>query len=90
MRKLLLSLAAVLGLGFAASTAQAMPLSDAVDGMSSPPVILTAGGCGPGRHRGLHGGCRPNAAYHGAYWRGPGWHYHHGCWHGPNGRRHCR
>lgn len=39
MRKMLLSLATVLGLGFAASTAHALPLSDAVDGMS-PPVFL--------------------------------------------------
>jgi hypothetical protein len=27
---------------------------------TSPDVLLVAGGCGPGFHRGPYGGCRPN------------------------------
>ena len=90
MRKLLLSLSSAGALVLAASASQAMPLSNAVDGLSSPPIVLTAGGCGIGSHRGPYGGCRPNGVWRGPYWRGPGWHYYHGCWRGPYGHVHCR
>lgn len=89
MLKSMLSLSAAAGLVFAAaSAAQAMPLSGDVGGVSSPHVILVAGGCGPGFHRGPYGGCRPNGAPV-PYWRGPGWRYYNGCWRGPGGRVHC-
>jgi len=90
MRKLLLTLSSAGALVMAASASQAMPLSNAVDGLSSPPIVLTAGGCGIGFHRGPYGGCRPNGVWRGPYWRGPGWHYYNGCWRGPYGHIHCR
>lgn len=41
--------------------AQAFP-SAARDSTKAPSdVVLVAGGCGPGWHRGPRGGCRPNA-----------------------------
>jgi hypothetical protein len=49
-----------LGLSFAAITAsQAMPVSPLDAAASNDIVIRTAGGCGPGWHRGPYGGCRP-------------------------------
>jgi hypothetical protein len=49
-----------LGLSFAAITAsQAMPVSPLDAVASNDIVIRTAGGCGPGWHRGPYGGCRP-------------------------------
>lgn len=94
MLKSILSLSAAAALTFAASAVQAMPASADVGGLSSPHIVLAAGGCGPGWHRGPYGGCRPNGPGWGApgpgpYWRGPGWRYYHGCWRGPYGRVHC-
>jgi hypothetical protein len=99
MLKSMLSISAATLLTIAASAVQAMPLSGGVGGVSSPPVVLVAGGCGAGFHRGPYGGCQRNAAVvvvPGAvvaaplpYWRGPGWRYYNGCWRGPGGRVHC-
>jgi hypothetical protein len=74
--KLLAAAAVALGLGFAAiSASQAMPLSPLGAAGSNDIVIQTAGGCGPGWHRGPYGGCRP------MYNCPPGWHS------GPYGRQ---
>lgn len=90
MRKLLLWFSAASALALAATASQAMPVSNALDGLSAPPVVLTAGGCGIGFHRGPMGGCRPNGGpWHGPFWRGPGWRFYNGCWRGPAGRVHC-
>ncbi len=90
MRKLVLSLSAGAMLALAASAVQAMPLSANADGASSPDVVLVAGGCGAGFHRGPGGGCIPNhAVVVRPYWQGPGWRYYNGCWRGPAGRVHC-
>ena len=92
MRKSMLSISAAITLAFAASAAQAMPLSSNVGGISSPDVVLVAGGCGVGFHRGPYGGCIRNGAAAVVavpYWRGPGWRYYNGCWRGPYGRVHC-
>jgi hypothetical protein len=76
MKRLFAASAFALGLGLMGMTAsQAMPLAPAVDRGASPEVILVAGGCGPGWHRGPYGGCRP------MYNCPPGWHS------GPFGRR---
>ena len=76
MKKLLAASAFALGLGLMGMTAsQAMPLAPVADQAVSGEVILVAGGCGPGWHRGPYGGCRP------MYNCPPGWHT------GPYGRR---
>jgi hypothetical protein len=76
MKKLLAASAFALGLSLLGATAsQAMPLGPVVDQTAAPDVILVAGGCGPGWHRGPYGGCRP------MYNCPPGWHS------GPFGRR---
>jgi hypothetical protein len=92
VHRLILSCAAAAALMFAASNVQAMPMSGNTESVSSAPIILTAGGCGPAFHRGPYGGCRPNAPgpWRGPYWRGPGWRFYNGCWRGPYGRVHCR
>jgi hypothetical protein len=89
MLKSVLSISAATMLTFAASAVQAMPLSTDVGSISSPHVVLVAGGCGPGFHRGPYGGCRPNGGPGVPYWRGAGWRYYNGCWRGPYGRVHC-
>jgi hypothetical protein len=90
MLKSMLFVSATAGtLALAASAVQAMPLSGDIGGVSSPHVVLVAGGCGPGFHRGPYGGCVPNGAVAAPYWRGPGWRYYNGCWRGPYGRVHC-
>jgi hypothetical protein len=98
MLKSMLLVSAAAALAFCASAAQAMPLSGTVGGVSSPPVVLVAGGCGAGFHRGPYGGCRPNVGGPVVvepgpgpvpYWRGPGWRFYNGCWRGPYGRVHC-
>jgi len=89
MRKSILSISAAIALALAASAVQAMPLSGNVDGISSPEVVLVAGGCGAGFHSGP-GGCVPNGAVVARhYWRGAGWRFYNGCWRGPAGRVHC-
>jgi len=91
MLKSVLFASAAATLAFCAS-AQAMPLSSDIGG-SSPSVVLVAGGCGVGFHRGPAGGCRPNmgpvVVAPVPYWRGPGWRFYNGCWRGPGGRVHC-
>ena len=74
--KLLAASVFAVGLGLIGMTSsQAMPLARVVDQGTSAEVILVAGGCGPGWHRGPYGGCRP------MYNCPPGWHS------GPYGRR---
>jgi hypothetical protein len=34
-------------------------------------IVLVAGGCGVGFHRGPYGGCRANGYYGGRYWGTP-------------------
>jgi hypothetical protein len=76
MKTLLAASALALGLGLMGATAsQAMPLAPVVDQAATNDVILVAGGCGPGWHRGPYGGCRP------MYNCPPGFHS------GPFGRR---
>ena len=65
MRKFVIFAATALSLVIgAAVTAQAMPASGfvtpAVSSGDDASLILVAGGCGPGFHRGPYGGCRPN------------------------------
>lgn len=62
--------AAVLG-SFLSVGAWAFPAAP-VDSQAESNVILAAGGCGPGFHRGWFGRCRPNAPPRVC---GPGWHY---------------
>ena len=95
LRSILLISAATM-LTFAASAVQAMPLSGDVGNISSPHVVLVAGGCGAGFHRGPGGGCLPNVGpvvvpgpVGVPYWRGPGWRFYNGCWRGPYGRVRC-
>jgi hypothetical protein len=89
MLKSMLFISAAAMVASVASAAQAMPMSADVGGVSAPHVVLVAGGCGPGFHRGPYGGCRPNGVVAVPYWRGPGWRYYNGCWRGPYGRVHC-
>ena len=97
MRKSMLFVSAVATLAFSASALQAMPLSGNVSGVSSPPVVLVAGGCGRGWHPGPGGACVPNGGpvvvvpgpVVGPYWQGPGWRFYNGCWRGPRGGVHC-
>ena len=61
--KLLAASAFAIGLGLIGMTSsQAMPLAPVVDRGASAEVILVAGGCGPGWHRGPYGGCLRNYA----------------------------
>jgi hypothetical protein len=89
MLKSALSISAAAMLTFAASAVQAMPPSGDVGNISSPHVVLVAGGCGVGFHPGPYGRCVPNGGAAVPYWRGPGWRYYNGCWRGPAGRVHC-
>ena len=67
-----------------ASAAEAMPVQPIGDANAN--IVQVAGGCGPYRHRGPYGGCRPGGRP-GGFVRGracpPGFHL------GPYGRR-CR
>jgi hypothetical protein len=101
MLKTVAALSAGTMLAFAAPAAQAMPPAGNMSNVSAPHVILVAGGCGVGFHRGPAGGCRPNVGPGPGpvvvapgpgpvpYWRGPGWRFYNGCWRGPAGRVHC-
>ena len=81
--KLLAASAFAIGLGLIGMTSsQAMPLAPAVAQGASAEVILVAGGCGPGWHRGPYGGCRRNYANPAAHACPRGWYP------GPYGR--CR
>jgi hypothetical protein len=64
-----------------AGAATAMPLGPVTQGSHSD-VIQVAGGCGPGKHRGPHNGCRNNFANPAAHACPRGYHI------GPGGR--CR
>ncbi len=44
----------------AAAPAHAFPAAPSATMQPASDVIQVAGGCGPGRHRGPGGGCRPN------------------------------
>ncbi|MGC2222050.1 MAG: hypothetical protein WA624_06635 [Methylocella sp.] len=92
MIKSMLSISAAAMLTFAASAVQAMPPVGDLGNNPSPHIVLVAGGCGAGFHRGPHGGCIRNggaAVVAVPYWRGPGWRFYNGCWRGPGGRVHC-
>jgi len=69
MNKFLTSLLVAAAVGSSAVATQAMPLgsNQAQDGL----VVLVAGGCGVGFHRGPYGGCRANGYYGGRYWGTP-------------------
>ena len=62
MRNLILAAAAAatLSLGLGTVGANAHPLIIVEPEVAAPPVVLVAGGCGFGFHRGPWGGCRPN------------------------------
>jgi hypothetical protein len=69
-------IAAAVGLfALAAVPVYAMPIAP-LSGLE-PNVVLVAGGCGAGFHRGPNGGCRRNGGY-----AAPVYHYHGGrrCW----------
>ncbi len=59
-----------LALAFGAATMVGIGVADAmpavhIDGEdAAPKVVLVAGGCGIGFHRGTWGGCRPNGWVH--------------------------
>ena len=84
MLKKALALSIVVGFAFAASQAEALPLSS-LSGASSPELTLVYGGCGIHGHRGPYGHCRAGGQA-GGYGRGrpcpPGWHI-------GGGGRHC-
>ena len=68
LRKLSLAAAVAPFSGLAIANASAMPLAPATQDAEQatvPGVILVAGGCGIGFHRGPWGGCRPNLS---PYW----------------------
>jgi hypothetical protein len=48
-------------LGATAGAADAMPLAS-VNSTADADIVRVAGGCGPGWHRGLYGGCLRNYA----------------------------
>jgi hypothetical protein len=74
------TLALLAGIGLAGlAPAQALPLAPL---SQDEAVILIAGGCGPGMHRGPYGGCRQNFANPAAHACPRGFHI------GPGGR--CR
>lgn len=64
-----------------AGVASAMPLAPIASATSND-VVMIAGGCGPGWHRGPYGGCRRNYANPAAHACPRGFHI------GPGGR--CR
>jgi hypothetical protein len=63
MLKSMLFVSAAVTLAFVAPAAQATLLSSNIGGLSSPPVVMVAGGCGIGFHRGPYGGCIRNGYY---------------------------
>ncbi|MFZ1197076.1 MAG: hypothetical protein WAN49_16820 [Pseudolabrys sp.] len=69
MNKLFASLLIAAAVGSSTVATQALPLGGnrAQDGL----VVLVAGGCGVGFHRGPYGGCRANGYYGGRYWGTP-------------------
>ena len=48
---------------FVAPAAQALPMQTGGAFASTPQVMLIAGGCGLGFHRGAFGHCRPNGGF---------------------------
>ena len=62
------------GFAFAAVVAlsgtalNAMPIAPDQAPAVSGDLVLVAGGCGAGWHRGPYGGCRRNGYYDGRYW----------------------
>ena len=75
MQSKVLSLAAgsAMLFGVGLSAAEAMPGHSIGADATPAEVILVAGGCGPGFHRGFYGGCRPNV-FHGYGYRRYGYH----------------
>jgi hypothetical protein len=71
MRIGILGLALAAGMAVFATQASAAPIAPV--GHDDGQLVLVAGGCGPGWHRGPYGGCRPNyRAPVRCYWtRGP-------------------
>ena len=67
MNKFFASLLIAAAIGPSAVATQAMPLGSTQDSL----VVLVAGGCGVGFHRGPYGGCRANGYYGGRYWGTP-------------------
>lgn len=63
MRRLMLSMAAVVAGGLGATAVHASPLSiGPFEGVRAP-IAQVADGCGPGFHRNPWGRCRPNGGY---------------------------
>ena len=65
------------------AAADAMPAVQPLPLASStlPDVTLTSGGCGPFRHRGFYGFCRPNFGGYGFGYRRFGWRGYGYGWH---------
>lgn len=69
MKKFFTPLLIAATLGSSAGVTQAMPLGSSQTQDSL--VVLVAGGCGAGFHRGPGGRCRVNGYYGGRYWGDP-------------------
>jgi len=61
MGKKIAAAAATMLVGLISFSAQAFPVAPSQSDPAGPAVILVAGGCGAGWHRGPGGACRPNA-----------------------------
>ena len=59
MRQVLIAAATAAALTLSIGAAQAFPIAPAASVQAGPEVTLVSGGCGPYRHRGPYGGCRP-------------------------------
>jgi hypothetical protein len=79
LKKLSLATAVAACFGLGIASAPAMPLAPTIqpswsEQETSSDMILVAGGCGIGFHRGPWGGCRPNwSPYWPCYWAQTPW-----------------
>jgi hypothetical protein len=83
MRHILMAAAAAAMLTVSIGAAEAFPVAPVAGVAAAPEITLVSGGCGPYRHRGPYGGCRPGG---GGFFH-PGFGYRHGYGPGPFHRR---
>ncbi len=69
MRNLVIAAATAATLALSMGAANAFPVLPAAGIDAAPAVTLVSGGCGPYRHRGPFGECRPNFGGYGYYHR---------------------
>jgi hypothetical protein len=48
---------AAISIALTSTTSEALPVVPQLGGFASPPIVLAANGCGPGRYRGPYGSC---------------------------------